>query len=108
MKMYRIEIKCREKELYTKEYFEREGILVDLDKQPEAEVLYTQSADGYGFFHNMVEAYETGETVTKKTTAVATDEKERKDVCYFKVSDAIEVLAPFESETINEYNEELC
>ena len=103
MAMYSIEVKCRENDKYTKEYFNKNGVMVDLQKQTKATTLYTQSSDGYGFFFNMEDAVRTGQTITDKTTVGKTGEKVLKDRIYFNVSDAIAVYEPYESKVIADY-----
>lgn len=95
--MRTIEVKNREDKRYTKEFFEENGVMVDLHKQSNALMLYTQSYDGYGYFFNMDDASRTGETVADKTTVGRTgDEKIKKEVIYFDVKDAVLVCDPVE------------
>lgn len=91
-----VEVKCREKELYTLDYYKTNKVMVNLDKQTKAEYLYTQTSDGYGLIFTMDSAEETASTVTDATTAALTDKKVKKDRIYFSLDKAVLMIDPIE------------
>ena len=90
---HRIEAKVRSGK-YTYDYFIDNGVMVDLTKQDEATILYTQSSDGYGLFFSMNNATATADTVSRMTTTDPTGELVHKDRAYFDVTDAIAIYSP--------------
>ncbi len=93
-----VEVKCRKKDLYTLDYYTKNKVMVNLDKQSKAEYLYTQTSDGFGIIFTMDSAEETASTVTDATTAVPTDKKVKKDRVYFSLDKAVMLLAPLDGD----------
>lgn len=96
----RIEVKCGGSQ-YTFKYFKEHGVMVDANKEDEANVLYERSFDDYGLFFNMTDAYSTDERVSKNNTEEFDGRLAKRTRIYFNVEDAIVV---YDKEG-NEYHE---